>query len=443
MSRLKIAALASVASLNFSGMAHAQKVSSPTPVVTAPAITVLSLDDFVKAAIERHPRVMKATFAVDAAQGKFTQAGLYPNPVFAFNADELGDRTGTLGILTPQVSQEIVRGGKLKLSQAVVAREIDQATLAVMAERFAVIGAVRAAFYDVYALQERRIVLAEIVRINEDTVNKLQPAVKAGIATPLDLVQLEIERETRRADLKAIEQELPNAFRRLAAIVGENELPPVILAATFELPLPEYDGEKTRAMVVALHPEVRSAKVGVERAQAALRRAQAEPKPNITVSSGYTRQNQNVSNDWLLSASMPLPTWNRNQGGIHTAMAEIQMAHQDVRRVENELAERVATSLRTYSAAKQRAEWYREHILGRTNEALKLMTAARDAGQFNALQVLQAQKAVAEARLETNKSLGEAWKAAGELSGMLLEEQWPPTPLMPTPQPPTLVPQKK
>ncbi|CAN5280457.1 TolC family protein [soil metagenome] len=425
MSRWKLAALAFVASLNYSGMGFAQTVPSPNPVVATPAITVLTLDDFVKAAIERHPRVMKATFAVDAAQGKFTQAGLYPNPVFAFNADELGDRTGTLGILTPQVSQEIVRGGKLKLSQAIVAKEIDQATLAVMAERFAVIGAVRAAFYDVYALQERRIVLAEIVRINEDTVSKLEPAVKAGIATPLDLVQLEIERETRRAELKAIEQELPNAFRRLAAIVGENELPPVVLAASFELPLPEYDGERTRAMVVALHPEIRSAKVGVERAQAALLRAQAEPKPNITVSSGYTRQNQNRSNDWLLAASLPLPTWNKNQGGIRMAIAEIQIAHQDVRRVENDLAERVATSLRTYSAAKQRAEWYRDHILGRTNEALKLMSKARDAGQFNAIQVLQAQKAVAEARLETNKSLGEAWKAAGEISGMLLEEQWP------------------
>ena len=36
--------------------------------------------------------------------------------------------------------------------------------------------------------------------------------------------------------------------------------------------------------------------------------------------------------------------------------------------------------------------------------------------------MLQAQKAVADARLEYNRSLGEAWKAAGELSGLTLEE---------------------
>lgn len=425
MSAWKLAALAICVTFGNCGAIQAQQPPSPVPPMVAPSIAVLSLDDFVKAAIERHPRIMKATFAVDAAQGRFTQAGLYPNPVFAFQADELGDRTGPMGILTPQVTQEIVLHGKLKLSQAVVLKEVDQAQLAVMAERYAVIGAVRSAFYDVYALQERRIILAEIVRINEETVNKVKPAVKAGVSTPLDLVQLEIERETRKAELLAVEKELPVAFRRLAAIVGENDLPPVILAASFEVPLPDYDVEKTRAMVVSLHPEVRSAKVAVDKAQAVLRRAQVEPKPNITLNSGYTRQNQNASNDWQLGVSVPLPTWNKNQGNIFAAKAEMQMAFQDVRRVENEVAERVANSLRTYVTAKQRAEWYRDNILGRTNEALKLMTAARDAGQFNALQVLQAQRAVAEARLETNKSLGEAWKAAGELSGLMLEEQWP------------------
>jgi len=40
--------------------------------------------------------------------------------------------------------------------------------------------------------------------------------------------------------------------------------------------------------------------------------------------------------------------------------------------------------------------------------------------------VLLAEKAVAEARLETNKSLGEAWQVSGELSGLLVQETWPP-----------------
>ena len=40
-------------------------------------------------------------------------------------------------------------------------------------------------------------------------------------------------------------------------------------------------------------------------------------------------------------------------------------------------------------------------------------------------EVRQRQKPVAEAKLEYNRALGEAWKAAGELSGLLMEEAWP------------------
>jgi cobalt-zinc-cadmium efflux system outer membrane protein len=39
--------------------------------------------------------------------------------------------------------------------------------------------------------------------------------------------------------------------------------------------------------------------------------------------------------------------------------------------------------------------------------------------------VLQAQRAIAEAKLELNRALGEAWRSAAELSGLLLEESWP------------------
>jgi cobalt-zinc-cadmium efflux system outer membrane protein len=347
--------------------------------------------------------------------------------VFSFSADELGDRTGQAGILTPRFEQEIVRGDKLRLSQAIVAKEIDQANLAVMAERYAVIGAVRAAYFEVYALQERRIILAEFVRIGTETAAKL----KEGNAAPLDLVQVEIEREMKAAELKALEAEIPAAFRRLAAVAGESTMPPVTLLADFTAPLPAYDAESTRVTVLATHPESRSARVAVEKAHASLRRAQAEPKPNLTVATGYTRQSQNQSNDWLLGVSLPLPTWNKNQGAIQSAVADIQMAQQDVCRVENELADRVATTFRTYASSKQKAEWYRDYVIGRCNEALRLTAAAREAGQFNALQVLQAQKAAAEAKLEMNKALGDAWKAAGELSGLLLEEQWPPAPSLP------------
>jgi cobalt-zinc-cadmium efflux system outer membrane protein len=100
----------------------------------------------------------------------------------------------------------------------------------------------------------------------------------------------------------------------------------------------------------------------------------------------------------------------------------------EVTRVQNDLADRVATAFRTYAAAKQRAEKYRTAILPKAEESYQFVKKQLDRGVVEYLRVLQAQRAVAEARLEYNRALGEAWKAAGELSGLLMEEAFPAVP---------------
>jgi len=400
------------------------------------------VDDFVQLAVTRNPRLARATIAIDAAQGRYLQAGLYPNPDLAVNWDEIGDRTGPGGIITaPKLSQTIVTGRKLSLSQAVVAREVDQATLELISERYAVIAAVRAAFYEAYALQQRYEVLGELLKLSDEAVANGKTLLEAKQIARLDMVQLEVQQQQFRAELQAVEKELPAAYRRLAAVTGENGLNVPAVVGTFD-GLPSYDLEQTRVAVLASHPDIRTAKVGVDRAQAVVRRAQAEPIPNVTLSGGYIRQFENKSHDGAAGLSMPIPVWNRNQGNIHAAKAELGMAIQSVGRVENELVGRVAVAFQTYAAAKQRAELYRVEILPRATETYELSMKAFKGGQFEYLRVIQAQRAVAEAKLELNKSLGDAWRAAAELSGLLLEDSWP-GPLFAPPKGTVVIPMPK
>ena len=407
----------------------------------------VAVDDLVRIAVGRNPRVARATIAIDAAQGRYVQAGLYPNPDLGFAWDEIGDRTSPngAGIMTvPRVTQTIVTGKKLSLAQAVAAREIDQATLDMLTERFTVIGLVRATFYEVYALQERHAILVELAKLAEQGVAQGKTLVENMRMARLDLIQLEVELERFRTEATAVERELPAAYRRLAAVTGDPRLPIRRVTGPFEAP-PLYDMEQAREAVLAYNPEVRSARVGVERAQAAVRAAEAQPIPNVTVSGGFVRQFENRSYDGLFGLSAPIPVWNRNQGNIREARAQVGMAIQQVGRIENDLADRLAVAFRTYYAARIRAELYRREILPRAEETLKLSQEAFKGGQFEYLRVILAQRAVAEARLEYNRSLGEAWRAAGEISGLLLEEIWPGPPAKP-PGPgagPVLLPEPK
>ena len=425
----------------------AQPAQLPPPVpIPPPPTNPVAVDDFVRLAVQRNPRIARATIAIDAAQGHYIQAGLYPNPELAINWDEIGDLTAfnRLGIITaPKITQPIVTGRKLSLSQAVAAKEIDQATLRLLSERYAVVGSVRGGFYEALAIQQRAEILTELAKLADQAVANGKTLLENKRIAPLDLIQLEVEQKRFAAEARAATKELPGAYKRLAAAAGDNGLPVASVAGTLE-GLPAYDLEQTRAAVLATHPDVRTAKVGVERAQAALRRAQAEPIPNLNVYGAFIRQYENRSYDGAFGVGLPIPIWNRNQGNIRAAQAEVAMAIQQVGQVENELAARVAAAFQIYAAAKERVELYSKEVIPRAQETYRLSLEAFKGGQFEYLRVIQAQRAIAEARLELNRSLSEAWRAAAELSGLLLEEAWPPAPqAAPPPEVPQVPPPRE
>lgn len=420
----------------------AEKLPTPKPTTgdkagpkpTAAGPNELSLADLINLTVERHPRLAQVGWAVETARGRAIQAGLYPNPTLNVTGDELGDRTGTGGIWTaPYFSQEIVTGNKLGLSKAAALKEVDQAALRVVAERYRLFTDVRQNYYEVATLQKRADILGQLIVLSEKSVENANKLLKAAEGSELDVVQLEVDLERYKAELESTNKSLPAAFRRLAASVGVDDLPYTKVGGDLESPLPEYDLERLRPYVLGIHPELRSAQIGVERAQLVLKRATVEPIPNVTVGTGYVRQNQNRSNDWVIAASIPVPLWNRNQGNIFAAKAQVGEAVNEVGRVQNDLVGRLAATFGTYAAARQRAEKYKAAILPKAEQSYQLSLKAYQGGQFEYLRVLQAQRAVAEARLEYLRSLGEAWRAASEIGGLMLEDEWP---ALPPPHPP-------
>jgi outer membrane protein, heavy metal efflux system len=385
----------------------------------------LGLPDLIRLTAERHPRLAQVAFAIDAARGRAIQAGLYPNPTVHVTGTEISDRTGPGGIWTTSASQEVVTANKLGLSQAAAFREVDQATLNLIAERYRVFTEVRQAFFEAVTLQRRAEILTGLMNLAEQSVENAEKLRKAKEAAELDVVQLEVDLERYRAELEAAQRALPAAYRRLAASAGVQDMPVSRLAGDLDLPLPAYDLDRVRVYVLGIHPELRSAQVGVERARLVLRRAEVEPVPNVTVGAGYTYEGQTRSNDWEIGVSVPVPLWNKNQGNILAARAQVSEAISQVGRVQNDLVNRLATAFSTYAAARKRAERYKTAILPKAQRTYQLSLRAYQGGQFEYLRVLQAQRAVAEANLELVRSLGEMWRAASEIAGLMLEDQWP------------------
>jgi cobalt-zinc-cadmium efflux system outer membrane protein len=393
-----------------------------TPVTTGTPGT-LGLTDLLRLALEENPALRQSGLEIEAAQGRAVQAGLYPNPTVSVTGEEIGKRGGVQTF--PLISQEIVTAGKRGLSRSVAEREVDQAQLALLRQRYALFTTVRQGYFEVLTIQRRIEVLDELVKLAAQSYENAQKLFKQQQIAELDLLPFQVERERLQSDSEAVRREHAAAWGRLSASVGVPDLPPTPLTGSLEAAPPDYIFESARAAMLEVHPDIRSAQVGITRAQLALRRAEVERIPNVTLAGGYSRNFNDRENQATYQVSVPLPVWNRNQGNIRAAQAELGRAIQEVTRVQNDLTGRLWTAYGQYSAARQRAERYRTAILPSATRAYRLSQEAFRGGQFEYLRVLQAQRAAAEANLEYIRALGEAWRAASDIAGLLLEEQWP------------------
>ncbi|MBX7102601.1 MAG: TolC family protein [Gemmataceae bacterium] len=426
-----LAALASTVAIAWTGIASAQSqpVSAQPIAADQGKVASYSLDDLIRMSLEANPRLRRAALAVDAAQGRAQQAGLYPNPTLSAGGDEMGSKLGPGGVVSaPVVSQEIVTGRKLRLSEAAALKQVDQATIDLLGEQFTLMTVVRQSYFEVLTAQRRVEVLNELIRIASQSVENTKRLLEAKEVSKLDLLQLQVDLNRFRADQEAAEQEATAAFRRMAANMGLPNLAVAPLIGMLDTPVPDYDFDKARQVMHSVSPRLRSSQVEVQRAQLVLRRAQVEPIPNVTVGAGYVRQNKDRENDWAFQVSVPIPIWNRNQGNIRAAQAGVGQAIQQVSEIENELVGQLATTFGNYAAARKRADRYRTSVLPDAKSSLTLSLEAYKGGQFEYLRVLQAQRSVAEANLEYVRALGDLWRASGEIAGLLLEENWPPAP---------------
>lgn len=407
--------------------AAAQQSDKAAGTAPAPAAAnSLALADLTELTLARNPRLAQVTWAVETARGKALQAGLYLNPIINLTADELNDRTGRGGILgLPYITQEIVTAGKLKLSRAAGDKEADAATLNVVAERYRVLTDVRQAYFDALTLERRVEVLAALVDLSEKAVEQAVKLENAKQAARIDVLQLEVDRERYRAELDATRRSIPAARQKLASTIGVPELPAGPLAGDLDLLPPKHDLAKVNEYALEVSPQVQSAVVGVERAKLLVRRAEVEVVPNVTAGLGYTYQGQNRSSDWAAGVSFPAPIWNRNQGNIRAARAQLGEAVAEVERVRTSVSGQLAVAYTGYTSALARVERYKSTIIPKSRESYILADTAYKAGLFDYIKLVTAQRAVAEANLELIKSQGEMWRAASEIAGLTLEDAWP------------------
>lgn len=388
-----------------------------------------TLDECVAQAEALHPRIRAARAAVAAAEGKAVQARLYPNPVIAgFSPQMAGSQSQWSG----SVAQDIVTGGKLRLSEQAALREVQKARWELVRARFDVLRDVRRNFYLLLVAQRRVEIFEQLLEIAARSYEIGKQLAEAGEGTKADVLFWNIERDRAQVRLLNAGVDIETGRRQLAAAMAVPEEEIRKVAGDLLEGLPDFDLPLLQAEVIRLNALPRAAAADVARAQWALDRARVQPIPNVNLLGGYQRQvNPPDQDQGLAQVMMAVPLFDRNQGNIRAAQADISVSRAKLRTIELDLATQTAQTVNAYRISRRLAAWYEESILPKARETVALTQMLYGKGEVTFLSLLQAQRTLTETELAFVEAQAERWSNAVAIADLLQLEVFPPTPAAP------------
>ncbi|MHB0955475.1 MAG: TolC family protein [Pirellulaceae bacterium] len=401
-------------------LANRSLLSSPASIsqgqMPAGALTIEGLEQMAAA---NNPTLAQAAQRVQALQGEQVQVGLYPNPILGYMSEEMGER-GRAGQHGMYLRQEIVTANKLGLNRAVVSREVQQAQWDLEMQQRRVGNAVRLQAYNVLAAQRTMEIAEELFAIGKTALETAEKLNQARQVSQVDVLQARVESNSARLQLTAARKTQEAAWRRLAMVVGMPAMQPASLADSLDDNLPELSWNQTAADLLEQSPQVAHARSGVDRARAAVARACAGRTPNIETGAAVRYNDDSSSTTLSLQVGVPLMIYDRNQGNIMKAQAELMAAQQNVERVELLLQDKLAEAFREYDVAHEQVAQYRQAILPDAKQSLELTRAGYQQSEFGYLELLTAQQTYSRTNLAYIERLRELWLSAVQIDGMLL-----------------------
>jgi cobalt-zinc-cadmium efflux system outer membrane protein len=399
-----------------------------------PTGPIMRLEELEAMAVQRNPTLAQAEAAIRAAEGRRRQAGLFPNPIAGYFLEEFAFRSpGETMEQGAFIEQTIPLGGKLSKARRVFAFERDQAVVLAEAQRLRVTNSIRVLYYETLGAQRLVELRDDLSQLAREAVDITRELYNVGQADRPDQLEIEIESERAEIDFLRAQNDWMRSWQTLAAMVGNPGLTAARLAGSPDEDLAPLNESQLLETLVSQSPDIRVARAGVERARAVLARARAERIPDLFLRGGlgynYERfepvvpaiSGQRKGLEMRLEVGVNVPIFNRNQGGIAAAEAELAIAERDLDRLQLVLRSRFAAGFREYRNAQQMVERYRTQVVPRAREAYRTYLTNFRQMAASYPQVLIAQRTLFQVEVEYARALIQLRETAVGLRGFLLE----------------------
>lgn len=392
--------------------------------VSAPAEPngVLSFSEAWALTLLHNPRLKVFSYEVRAAEARQVQAAVRPNPTLDIEIEDFGgsgELSGFDGAETSiMVSQPLELGGKRqkRMQTALIERQLAGLTYEV--SRREVRTELGQAFAEVLAAQERARIYGELEALSQEGLQTVRKRVAAGKDSPPEATRAAVEHSRVHVQARQAKQALEFSRRKLASFWAFEG--PAFGGAAGDLEsLEALPGAETLREQLARTPQWTRWDKEIARSRAVLEEAKAQGVPDIAVGAGVKRFNETDENALMVGISIPLPLFDRNQGGRQEARINLAKSFEEQRAGQLELINELDRLVTELENTRLRIEALREMALPGGREVLEASRKAYAEGKTDYLTLLDAQRTLFDVREEYVESLGAYHKARAELEGLI------------------------
>lgn len=379
----------------------------------------LTLADLEQMALSTNPTIPQAGALVQQQQGLARQVGLYPNPQAGYlrtDADQSG-QSQTAGVF---LSQEFVTAGKLRLARQAERQDVQIRRWQLSAQQRRVLNDLRIRFYEVLGAQRAVEAAKELVGMAESGVEVAEKLLEAKRGSRPDVLQAKIQLSAVRTALQDAEFRRLAAWEQLANIVGVADLPPAPLAGELKDGIPDLDEKESLQRLLATSPLLKAQEAEIRASQYEVKLARAQAVPNVNVQVVAQRDHIMKYSSVSTLVSLPVPLFNRNQGGIVNAEGILRQQQREYERIRLAVSDQLAASFRQYRTLRAQAERLEKEILPLARENLDLTTEGYRAGRFDFQHVLSARQTYFQTSMAHIDALTELHKVVVEIEGLQL-----------------------
>jgi outer membrane protein TolC len=384
--------------------------------------TALSLAEAVKQGLERNPEIQQLQHRLRALEAKAKQAPYLEDPQIAF-------QLGGVPLSNPTdfnqadansigIRQMVPFFGKLGLKEKIAQREASIAAQELRAKEREIISMVKMAYAELFMAERSIEILREQLEILRVVIGATEARYRVGQVAQQDVFKAQLEQSQLLNQLIVAEEEVTVAGVKLNTAIYRPPRTPVRIPVDVELPSAVPNAPNLDELALANRPELQGAEREIERAEIMYELADRNRKyPDFMLGWDYMRMPMEMKKDRygaMVNITIPFSPWTagRRNYEVEESLAEIRAARANRDAMKNMTVKQVGESQARVQAARRSLQLYREGLLSQAELSFRSALAAYQTGRVEFVNLLEAQRALREARMGYYKA------SAGVLQNM-------------------------